>query len=72
MSFFILKTQFVFSFEMSCFYAFRVNNRITRRKYELASVTLEERRRHSSSGYSLASHRGGPGSRPGLVKWDLW
>jgi hypothetical protein len=21
---------------------------------------------------SLASHRGGPGSIPGLVKWDLW
>jgi hypothetical protein len=28
--------------------------------------------RHSSSDYSLASHRGGPDSRPGLVKWDLW
>jgi hypothetical protein len=27
--------------------------------------------RHSSSGYSLASHRGGPGSILGLVKWDL-
>jgi hypothetical protein len=22
--------------------------------------------------WSLASHRGGPGSRPRLVKWDLW
>jgi hypothetical protein len=29
------------------------------------------RPRHSSSGYSLASHRGGPGSNPGLVTWDL-
>jgi hypothetical protein len=28
--------------------------------------------RHSSSGWSLASHRGGPASNPGLVKWDLW
>jgi hypothetical protein len=28
--------------------------------------------RHSSSGYSLASHLGGPGSSPGLVMWDLW
>jgi hypothetical protein len=27
---------------------------------------------HSSSAWSLASHRGGSGSRPGLVKWDLW
>jgi hypothetical protein len=27
---------------------------------------------HSSSGYSLTSHRGGPVSNPGLVKWDLW
>jgi hypothetical protein len=24
------------------------------------------------SGYSLASHRGGQGSNPGLVMWDLW
>jgi hypothetical protein len=30
------------------------------------------RPRHSSSGYSLASHSGGPGSSPGLIKWDLW
>jgi hypothetical protein len=30
------------------------------------------RPRHSSSGYSLASHRRGPGSIPGLVKWYLW
>jgi hypothetical protein len=30
------------------------------------------RPRHSSSGYSLAFHRGGLGSIPGLVKWDLW
>jgi hypothetical protein len=29
------------------------------------------RPRHSSSCYSLASHRGGPGSNPGLVMWDL-
>jgi hypothetical protein len=28
--------------------------------------------RHNSSGYSLASHRSGPGSSPGLLKWDLW
>jgi hypothetical protein len=28
--------------------------------------------RHSSSGYSLASHRGCPCSNPVLVKWDLW
>jgi hypothetical protein len=27
---------------------------------------------HSSSGYSLASHRCGPSSSPGLVMWDLW
>jgi hypothetical protein len=30
------------------------------------------RPRHSSSDWSLASHYGGPGSIPGLVKWDLW
>jgi hypothetical protein len=30
------------------------------------------RPRHSSSGQSLASHRCGPGSIPGLVKRDLW
>jgi hypothetical protein len=29
------------------------------------------RARHSASGWSLASHRGGPGSNQGLVKWDL-
>jgi hypothetical protein len=28
--------------------------------------------RHSSSRYSLASHRSGPSSRPGLFKSDLW
>jgi hypothetical protein len=28
--------------------------------------------RHSSSGYSLASHRGGPGSNPVIFMWDLW
>jgi hypothetical protein len=28
--------------------------------------------RHSWSGKSLVSHRGRPGSPPGLVKWDLW
>jgi hypothetical protein len=27
--------------------------------------------RHRSSGKSLASHRGGPGSNPGLVMWDF-
>jgi hypothetical protein len=27
--------------------------------------------RHSSGGYSPASHRGGPGSNPGLVMWDF-
>jgi hypothetical protein len=33
---------------------------------------LYSRPRHSSSGSSLASQRGGPASNPGLVKWDLW
>jgi hypothetical protein len=33
---------------------------------------LTKRLRHTSSGYSLVSHRGGPGSSPGLVKWELW
>jgi hypothetical protein len=28
--------------------------------------------RHSSNGWSLATHRGGLGSSPGLVMWDLW
>jgi hypothetical protein len=28
--------------------------------------------RRSSSGYWLTSHRGDPGSRLGLIKWDLW
>jgi hypothetical protein len=32
------------------------------------SRKVPARPRHTSSGYSLASHRGGPGSRPGLVK----
>jgi hypothetical protein len=32
----------------------------------------EKRPRHSSSCWSLGSHRGGPGSNPGLVMWDLW
>jgi hypothetical protein len=27
---------------------------------------------HSSGGYSPASNRGGPGSSPGQVMWDLW
>jgi hypothetical protein len=27
--------------------------------------------RHSSGGYSPASHRGGPGSNPSLVMWDF-
>jgi hypothetical protein len=35
-------------------------------------LTDAEGPRHSSSGYSLASHRGGPGSKPSLVMWDLW
>jgi hypothetical protein len=35
-------------------------------------IHLEQRPRHSSSCYSLASHRGGPDSTPGLVMWDLW
>jgi hypothetical protein len=30
------------------------------------------RLRHSSSGWSLASHSDGPGSSPGLFEWDLW
>jgi hypothetical protein len=29
------------------------------------------RPRHSSGGLSPASHRGGPGSNPGLVMWDF-
>jgi hypothetical protein len=29
------------------------------------------RPRHSSGGYSPASHRDGPGSNPGLVMWDF-
>jgi hypothetical protein len=29
------------------------------------------RPRHSSGGQSPASHRGGPGSNPGLVMWDF-
>jgi hypothetical protein len=33
---------------------------------------LEMRPRYSSSGYSLASLRGGPGPSPSVVKWDLW
>jgi hypothetical protein len=35
-------------------------------------VSVIIRPRHSSSGQSLASHRGGPGSSPGLVMWELW
>jgi hypothetical protein len=31
-----------------------------------------QRPRRSSSGWSLASRLCGPGSIPGLVKWDLW
>jgi hypothetical protein len=27
---------------------------------------------HSSGGLSPASHRGGPGSSPGQVMWNLW
>jgi hypothetical protein len=27
---------------------------------------------HSSGGYSLASYRGGPGSNPDQIMWDLW
>jgi hypothetical protein len=27
---------------------------------------------HSSGGYSLVSHRGGRGSSPGQIMWDLW
>jgi hypothetical protein len=30
-----------------------------------------KRPRHSSGGYSPASHRGGPGSNTGLVMWDF-
>jgi hypothetical protein len=26
----------------------------------------------AQAGWSLASHRGGPVSNPGLVMWDLW
>jgi hypothetical protein len=35
------------------------------------TVSFELRPRHSSGGYSPASHRGGPGSNPGLVMWDF-
>jgi hypothetical protein len=31
----------------------------------------QARPRHNSGGYSPASHRGGPGSNPGLVMWDF-
>jgi hypothetical protein len=34
-------------------------------------VTPQHRRRYSSGGQSPASHRGGPGSNPGLVMWDF-
>jgi hypothetical protein len=43
-------------------------------QYGIASDLLHihvQRPHHSSSGWSLASHRGGPGSNPVLVKWDL-
>jgi hypothetical protein len=36
------------------------------------TVTDLSRPCHSSDGQSLASHRGGPGSIPGQVMWDLW
>jgi hypothetical protein len=35
-------------------------------------LRAQYRQRHSTSGYSLASHCGGSGSIPGQVKWDLW
>jgi hypothetical protein len=34
-------------------------------------LTWVTRPRHSSGGYSPASHRGGPGSNSGLVMWDF-
>jgi hypothetical protein len=34
-------------------------------------LTLDTRPRHSLGGYSPASHRGDPGSNPGLVIWDF-
>jgi hypothetical protein len=36
-----------------------------------AAVTALTWPRHSSGGYSPASHRGGQGSNPGLVIWDF-
>jgi hypothetical protein len=42
------------------------------------TITCRSRSRYSDwlragrAAPSLASHRGGPGSIPGLVKWDLW
>jgi hypothetical protein len=48
-----------------------------RRKFQnlkniIAQKVYTERPHHSSSGLSLAYHRAGPGSSPGLVMWDLW
>jgi hypothetical protein len=37
-----------------------------------SQVTRDLRPCHGASGYLLASHRGGLGSRPGQSMWDLW
>jgi hypothetical protein len=57
---------------------FPVGNVAFRMKlYSLSKVMLKAlvnaniRPRHSSGGLSPASHRGGPGSNPGLVMWDF-
>jgi hypothetical protein len=34
-------------------------------------INISNRPRHSSGGQSPASHRGGPGTNPGLVMWDF-
>jgi hypothetical protein len=52
-----------------------VSTRIFRNMINITTKTnanLKMWPRHCSSGWSQASHRCGPGSRPGLVKWDLW
>jgi hypothetical protein len=37
----------------------------------ILALSILQGLRHSSNGYSLAFHGGGPSSIPGLVKWDL-
>jgi hypothetical protein len=38
----------------------------------LLSATLHILRIINITIFMIISHRGGPGSRPGLVKWNLW